>query len=319
MTLAGAPSWLALGDIRMLDEDCRVSSGLRWNDEERKTTLAAAIVDAAAALAAAGFDEPRRRGRRLVAAALGLTASEVFGRPERPLDAAGAARIAEFLRRTLAHEPLSRVLGMREFWGLEFHLSPETLDPRPETETVVEAVLARLPDHDRPYRLLDLGTGSGCLLLALLSELPAATGVGVDCSLGAAATARANAAALGLGARAAFVVADWAAAISGRFDAVVANPPYIATGAIATLPREVRDFDPHRALDGGADGLAAYRAIAADLPGLVAPGGLFAAEIGAGQEAAVAAILAARGLHLDALVADLAGIERCAVARRSGT
>ncbi|MGH7093408.1 MAG: N5-glutamine methyltransferase family protein, partial [Stellaceae bacterium] len=165
----------------------------------------------------------------------------------------------------------------------------------------------------------DLGTGSGCLLLALLSERPAATGIGVDCTFGAAAAARANAAALGLAARARFVVGDWAAPLAGRFDAVVANPPYIATGMIASLPPEVRDFDPRRALDGGTDGLAAYRTIAAALPRLIAPGGVFAAEIGAGQDAALAAILAAHGLAVDAFADDLAGIRRCVMAHPGGT
>jgi len=281
-------------------------------------TIASAIAEAAAALDAAGFDDPRRRARRLVASALGLSANEVFAYPERRVDEGGAVRIGDFLRRILAHEPLSRVLGTREFWGLDFRLSPDTLDPRPETETVVEAVLARLPERNRPYRLLDLGTGSGCLLLSLLSERPAATGIGVDYTFGAATAARANATALGLAARARFAVGDWAAALAGRFDAVVANPPYIATGTIASLPPEVRDFDPHRALDGGTDGLEAYRTIAAELTPLLAPSGLFAAEIGAGQGTAVAAILAAHGLAVDAFADDLAGIRRCIIARPAG-
>ena len=279
-------------------------------------TIGAAIAEAASTLAAAGFDEPRRRARRLVAAALRLSAAEIFGYPERELDEAGRARVIELVRRTLAHEPLSRVLGVREFWGLEFRLSADALDPRPETETVVEAVLARLPERGRAYRILDLGTGSGCLLLALLSELPAAYGVGVERAPGAAATARENAVALGLIKQAGFVVGDWAGAIAGRFDIVVTNPPYIATDSIAALPTEVRDFDPHRALDGGPDGLDAYRAIAADLPRLLSTGAIFAAELGSGQDADIAAILAAQGLSIEAVVDDLAGIARCIVARK---
>src|SRR5579872_3480877 len=278
-------------------------------------TLGTAISDAAAALAAAGFDEPRRRARRLVGAAVGLSASAVFARPERALGADERGRVAAMLERALAHEPLSRIVGRREFWGLEFGLSPDTLDPRPETETVVEAMLARLPDRRRPYRFLDLGTGSGCLLLALLSEYPAAHGVGVDIAFGAAQAARGNAAALGLGERAAFVVGDWGAGLCGRFDAIVANPPYIASADIAGLAPEVRAHDPRRALDGGDDGLAAYRAIAADLPGLIVPGGLFAAEIGAGQDRAVAGILTQAGLAVEGIAADLVGIPRCVVAR----
>jgi release factor glutamine methyltransferase len=278
-------------------------------------TLGSAVDEVATALASTGFDEPRRRARRLLAAALNLSATEVFAHPERPVSEYEAARIADILRRTLAHEPLSRVIGVRSFWGLEFSLSPDTLDPRPETETVVEAVLAQRSERGRPYRLLDLGTGSGCLLLALLSELPAATGIGVDRAAGAAAAARENAVALGLAGRAGFIVGDWAAAIGGRFDIVVANPPYIATAAIADLPPEVRDFDPHRALDGGVDGLDAYRVIAEALPRLLASEGLFAAELGAGQDAAVAAILGAAGLDVAGAVDDLAGIARCILAR----
>ncbi|HYM72350.1 MAG TPA: peptide chain release factor N(5)-glutamine methyltransferase [Stellaceae bacterium] len=278
-------------------------------------TIGSTVGDVAAALTAAGFDEPRRRARRLVAAALGVSAAEVFSQLDRMIPAADSERVAELLTRMLRHEPLSRILGRREFWGLEFHLSADTLDPRPETETVVEAVLARLTERTRPYRFLDLGTGSGCLLLSLLAEFRAASGVGVDRAPGAVLAARANAVRLGLAARAAFVVGDWAAALAGAFDAIVANPPYIATGDIAALPREVRDFDPHRALDGGPDGLDAYRAIAAVLPRLLAPGGVFAAEIGQGQEGAVAALLAGRGLAIDEVVPDLAGIPRCVVAR----
>ncbi len=278
------------------------------------TTIAALLDEASAALAAAGFDEPRRRARRIVAAALGLSASEVFAFAERESD--GAARVAAVLDRVLAHEPLSRILGSREFWGLDLALSADAFDPRPESETVVEAVLRHLPDRTAPYRFLDLGTGSGCLLLALLSECRAARGVGVDVAPGAAAAAAANAAALGLAGRARFVVGDWAAALAAEFDAVVANPPYIASGDIALLPREVAEHDPRRALDGGADGLAAYRAIARDLPRLLAPDGLFACEIGAGQGAAVAAILAGQGIGVVEAAPDLAGIERCLVARK---
>jgi release factor glutamine methyltransferase len=280
-------------------------------------TLGTAVSDAAAALAAAGFDEPRRWARRLVGAALGLSPSGVFAHPERPLDRDEAARTAAMLARVLAHEPLSRVFGLREFWALEFRLSPDTLDPRPETETIVEAVLVRLPDRDRPYRVLDLGTGSGCLLLALLSEYRAATGTGVDVLPGAAAAARSNAAALGLRDRARFVVGSWGAALRGPFDIIVANPPYIPTAAIPGLPPEVREHDPIVALDGGRDGLDAYRAIATDLARLLVSGGVFAAELGARQDRAVAAILTASCLAVEGVALDLAGIGRCILARRT--
>ena len=281
-------------------------------------TLGSTVGDVAAALGAAGFDQPRRRARRLVAAALGLSAAEVFADLDRMIPAADSERVAELLTRMLAHEPLSRIEGVREFWGLEFRLCADTLDPRPETETVVEAVLARLSDRGRGYRILDLGTGSGCLLLALLAELPAASGIGVDCASGAVMAARDNAERLGLAARADFVVGDWAAAVSGRFDIVVANPPYIASGDISALAPEVRDFDPRRALDGGADGLDAYRVIVAALPRLLTPAGFFAAEIGYGQDGAVARLITAQGLTIEEIVPDLAGIPRCVVARGAG-
>jgi release factor glutamine methyltransferase len=280
-------------------------------------TIGSVLDEVAASLSDAGFDEPRRRARRLVAAALGLSAAVVFAHPDRTVTEDEDERVAGLLRRVLAHEPLSRILGVREFWGLEFVLSADTLDPRPETETIVEVVLARLPQRDRPYCLLDLGTGSGCLLLALLSEFPAALGLGIDRAHGAAATARCNAERLGLGARAGLAVGDWGAAFaSGRFDAIVANPPYIETAEVTRLPREVRDFDPPLALDGGADGLDAYRAIAGDAPRLLRPGGFFACEIGAGQGATVAAIIAKGGLAIEAIVPDLAGIARCVIARK---
>jgi len=279
-------------------------------------TVGDALTDAAAALAAAGFDEPRRRARRVLAAVLRLSAAEIFAHPERALTTAEEARHAEMLSRMIAREPLSRIIGRREFWGLEFVLSGDTLDPRPDSESVVEALLSRLPDRTPAYRFLDLGTGTGCLLLALLSEFPQAIGVGVDVAAGAAATARRNAKLLGLGDRAYFAVGDWARAIAGGFDAVVANPPYIPTGAIPELPPEVRDYDPKPALDGGSDGLQAYRAIAADLLPLLRRGGVFAAEIGLGQAEAVAAILAQNGLSIDAYATDLGGVIRCVIARR---
>ncbi len=279
-------------------------------------TIGEAIDRSAAALMAAGLQEPRRQARRLVAAALGVSTAAVFAHPEQELGAAEATRLGEMLRRMAAREPLSRIIGVREFWGLDFLLSADTLDPRPESETVVEAVLARLADRAAPHRFLDLGTGTGCLLLALLSEFPRASGLGIDIAPGAATTARQNAALLGLAGRARFIAGDWASAVRARFDAVVANPPYIASGAIAGLMPEVREHDPHRALDGGADGLAAYRAIAADLPRLLRNGGLFAAELGAGQADAVAAILRQDGLALDGFAPDLAGIARVVVAHR---
>lgn len=281
-------------------------------------TIGSTLGAVAAALGGAGFDEPRRRARRLMAAALALSQSDVFANLDRMVSEDDAERVADVLRRVLTHEPLSRIVGVREFWGLECELSADTLDPRPDSETIVEAVVARLPERDRPYRFADLGTGSGCLLLALLSEFRAATGLGVDRAFGAAITARRNAERLGFAARASFAVGDWTTALAGQFAAIVANPPYIASAEIASLPAEVRDFDPRLALDGGAGGLDAYRAIAGDLPDLLAPGGVFACEVGQGQDSAVAGIISERGLVIEAIIPDLAGIARCIVARRAG-
>jgi release factor glutamine methyltransferase len=279
-------------------------------------TLGSILGEAAEALASAGFGEPRRRARRLVAAALDISPAELLASAEEEIESREAARISMLLGRMLDHEPLTRIIGRREFWGLDFALSADTLDPRPESETVVEAVLRRVADRSEPIRVLDLGTGTGCLLLSLLSEMPAATGIGIDIASGAIATARRNAAALGLTSRAGFLVGDWAEALSARFAAVVANPPYVPSAALSGLPCEVNSYDPWRALDGGVDGLAAYRAIAADLPRLLAPEGLFAAEVGADQADFAAAILRAEGLSIDAIERDLAGIARCVIARR---
>src|SRR5271165_1538279 len=181
-------------------------------------------------LSQAGFAEPRRAARRLVASSLDLTPAELLGHSEQALDEQQTGRVRLALHRMAEREPLSRILGRREFWGLEFALSADTLDPRPETETVVEAVLRRVLNRDAPLRFLDLGTGTGCILLALLSEFPAAIGFGVDIALGAVMTARRNATALGLAERAHFLVGDWGRALSSRFDVIVSNPPYIKIG-----------------------------------------------------------------------------------------
>ena len=281
-------------------------------------TVGEVLDEAAAALAAAGLEEPRRLARRIMTEALGLSPAEVFAHPQRHLGEEERIRIAAIAARVIAHEPLSRIIGHREFWGLEFALSPDTLDPRPESETVVEAVLARLTDREKSYRFLDLGTGSGCLLLALLSEYPNARGFGVDVATGAALTARHNAVRLGVGERAQFVVGNWGAALGGGFDVVVANPPYIASLALTSLPPEVRAHDPRGALDGGADGLDDYRRIMPDLPRLLRAGGLVAAELGLGQAEAVAEMIGEGGLAVDGIAADLAGIARVIVARRPG-
>ena len=279
-------------------------------------TRGSLLAEAAAALHSAGFEEPRRHARRLVSLALAISPAGLFGDPDCPVDEQQIIRLRKMLGRMVEREPLSRILGRREFWGLEFALSPETLDPRPETETVVEAVLRRKPDRHAPFRLLDLGTGTGCLLLALLNEFPTASGFGIDAAEAAVGTAVYNAARLGLAERALFFVGDWATAVSGSFDVIVANPPYIESANLGLLPRAVIDYDPRPALDGGEDGLAPLRVIAADLPRLLASDGIFATEVGVDQADRVAAIMKAHRLALDGIEKDLASKGRCVVTRR---
>ena len=281
-------------------------------------TLGSLLGEAASILSRAGLIEPCRRARQLVASVLDLTPAALVGRPEQLLDARRVDLVRLALRRMVDREPLSRILGRREFWGLELALSPDTLDPRPETETIVEAVLGRSFDREAPQRFLDLGTGTGCILLALLSEFPAAVGFGVDIAPDAAITARSNAIALNLAERAHFLVGDWATAISGRFDVIVSNPPYIERAALADLPREVACYDPCFALDGGADGLGAYRSLVRGLRELLKPGGVIACEVGIGRAPAVEQILRASGLTIEGCVHDLAGIARCVVAGAPG-
>jgi len=281
---------------------------------DRGADLGAVLRGAAARLGAAGLASPRLDARVLIAHALGIAPDDVLLRPDRSISRHEARAIDRLVARRLEREPVSRIVRRREFWSLPFRVGAATLDPRPDSETVVSAVLAALPARERAVRLLDLGTGTGCLLLALLSELPNARGLGVDVAPGALAVARANARALGLKARARFRRGSWADGLAGPFDVVVSNPPYITSGALAGLPAEV-GFDPVGALDGGPDGLAAYRAIAAALPRLLAPGGLAALEIGADQAAAVGKILAGAGLEMDKIVRDLANNPRVIVVR----
>ena len=224
------------------------------------------------------------------------------------------ARLRGFAARRLAGEPVWRILGEREFWSLRFKLSPATLEPRPDSETIVEAALAELKGRrDEPLSLLDLGTGTGCLLIALLSELPHATGLGIDLSQEACDTAAGNAALNGVAERAAFRQGCWTEGLSGRFDLIVSNPPYIPSSEIPGLSVEVREHDPILALDGGADGLAPYRSFARTLPGLLAPGGIVVFEIGAGQGPDVVALMQAGGLEFRGSRHDLGGHERALI------
>jgi release factor glutamine methyltransferase len=275
----------------------------------------------AARLASAELDSPELDARMLVGAAVNLDLTGLVTQGDRSLTANETAQLETLAQRRLAGEPVARILGVKEFWGLPLQLSTETLVPRPDTETVVEAALDHVraaESTDRPLRIADLGTGSGAILLALLSELPHAYGIGTDISIDALRTARANAITLGLGSRAAFVACSYAAALSGSFDLIVSNPPYIASRDIADLAIEVRRHDPARALDGGPDGLDAYRVLIPQAAAVLRPGGAAVVEVGQGQARDVEALMTTAGFTADliSIRADLAGISRTVLGRK---
>jgi release factor glutamine methyltransferase len=277
-------------------------------------TVEAARRALAARLKSAAIDSADLDARLLTGHALGLDLTGLISAAQRPLTSNESARLEEFARRRLAGEPVARIIGEKEFWGLPLQLSSATLVPRPDTETVVELALELVRaggNIDRPLRIADLGTGSGAILLALLSELPAALGFGTDISQAALQTAGANAARAGLSDRATFVACDYASGLTGPFDLIVSNPPYIRSADIGGLAAEVRDHDPLAALDGGADGLDAYRALIPQAAGLLAPGAALVVEAGQGQSGPIQALMAAAGLTPAAAPkADLAGIPR---------
>jgi release factor glutamine methyltransferase len=255
-------------------------------------TLGEAVRSSQRVLNAAGVEDAGRDARLLLAAATGLATSEIIARPERPLSAQEQTRLQAMLKRRCAREPVSRILGAREFYGRRFALSRATLDPRPDSEAVIETALGiaeREGWRARPIRILDIGTGSGCLLLTLLAELPLATGLGTDISAAALETAALNAVSLGVPERASFAQRDALAGIDEAFDLVLSNPPYIPSGDIGELSTEVREYDPRTALDGGPDGLDIYRKIIADLYRVGRGWVIF--EVGAGQADAVALLL----------------------------
>lgn len=277
---------------------------------------AEALRRAAKALEQAGIAEARGDARFLCLHILGLTSTDLALRGHLPVGQEGAKALTEALGRRLASEPVARILGEWEFRGLTFALSPGTLVPRPDTETLVDTAL-RLGTVPSPT-ILDLGTGSGCILIALLDQWPGARGLGIDLSLDALATARRNAAANGVGDRAAFLRGDWCAAVRGPFDLILSNPPYIASGVIPTLAEEVRRYDPAAALDGGADGLDAYRAIIDSLaarPGLLVTDGALLLETGHDQAEAVAGLGRGAGFHVAGIDCDLAGHARVVTLR----
>ena len=280
-------------------------------------TIAQARRALADAFREAGLDTPELDARLLAGHALALDHAGLLIEGRRKLDGAEARALAALAAERRDRKPVARIVGAKEFWGLPLQLSEATLVPRPETETVVETALAAVDSggsRARALRIADLGTGSGALLLALLFELPNATGVGTDVCPQALAVARDNAARLGLLERAQFIACDFATALDGGYDLVVCNPPYVASGEIGSLEPEVRR-DPRRALDGGADGLACYRAIAGDASRVLAPGGHLVVELGIGQVAAVAQLFMAAGLATAPARCDLNGIPRALPAR----
>jgi release factor glutamine methyltransferase len=271
--------------------------------------------DAAAALAAAGIENVRLEARLLLSKAADATIEELVahGADETPADV--ARRFAGLIARRVRREPMAYILGEREFWGLPFKVSPAVLVPRPDSETVIEAALAVLPDRQRPWRFLDLGVGSGCLLLTLLKQYEAAEGVGLERSADALAIAQANAEALGVSARVQLRLSDWRQpgwyeGLPVPFDLVVSNPPYIRAGDVAGLMPEVAKFEPRMALDGGPDGLDSYRAIVAAMPQLLTRGGHLLVEMGNGQAPEIAKLFRAAAFHVEGPWRDLAGIDR---------
>ncbi|KYG22492.1 SAM-dependent methyltransferase [Bradyrhizobium sp. AT1] len=273
----------------------------------------------AAQLRSGAIEEAELDARILIGAVLRLDLTGLIAHAARPLTDAEAIQLAQHAERRLAGEPVARILGTREFWGLPFLLSEATLVPRPDTETVVELALEMFRERKemQPPRIADIGTGSGAILLALLHEIPDAFGVGTDLSLTALGTARHNARALGLAGRASFVACSYASALRGPFDLIVSNPPYIPSAEIPTLSIEVREHDPHLALDGGNDGYDAYRALIPQAGERLAPGGALIVEAGQGQAGNIETLMAAAGLKVDRPPkADLAGIPRAVSARK---
>ncbi|MGX5804783.1 peptide chain release factor N(5)-glutamine methyltransferase [Bradyrhizobium sp. Arg314] len=270
-------------------------------------------------LAAAGIDDPVLDSRLIVEHFSGTTRTQAIAEPRQEVGAAALSAIEAALRRRVAGEPAHRILGYREFYGLRLSLSPETLEPRPDTETLVDAVLpfARaIAERLGECRILDLGTGTGAIALALLNAVPAAAATGVDISLEALATAAGNARDLGLGGRFKALHSNWFEKVSGRYHVIASNPPYIPSRDIGNLQDEVRDFDPHKALDGGVDGLDPYRVIAAEAAEFLEAQGKVAVEIGHTQKNEVTGIFAAAGYGLASAYRDLGGNDRVLVFER---
>lgn len=285
---------------------------------EEKLVIRSVVERAARRLAAAGVDSPRQDAWLLLAHLRGADRASLLADSHDGLDPREVRQLECLVERRAAREPLAQIVGAKEFWSLTFQISADVLCPRPDSECLVEAALEQIdrkrPPHRWAGRILDLGTGSGCLLLALLSELPMAYGIGIDISTSALAMARSNGQRLGLDARVDWMCGHWGAALDGCFDLIISNPPYIAEGE--TLAPEVRQYEPANALFAGSDGLDAYRSLRYDLGRLLAPGGQACIELGAGQAASVEALMRESGLQTLASRQDLAGIDRCLILQR---
>ena len=267
----------------------------------------------------AGLETARRDARLLMLAALGITHADLLAQPREVLGREGAQRLAGFLVERKKRRPVARILGEWEFWSLPFTVSPDTLIPRPDSETVVAAALINLGArrHDSEgLKLLDLGTGSGCLLVSLLHELPKAQGLGVDLSAAALEIAAINARRNHVGERASFMQSDWHQGVEGEFDLIISNPPYIAERVITTLEPEVRDHDPHLALSGGPDGLEAYRVILSGLGRILAPEGVAVLEMGSDQSESLARLAREAGFALTGPYADFGARPRAYALRK---
>ena len=276
-------------------------------DRTTDTTVESALRSAAQRLSRAEIDTARLDARLLLGHVLGR---EVWPHDSAVLTDPDCHAFDTLLERRLAHEPVSRILGRRGFWSLEFQVTPDTLVPRPDSETLIEAAIAAFANRAPPTRILDLGTGTGCLLLSALSAFPEARGLGLDSSAAAVAVARENASLNHLTDRAEFAFGNWSDDVCEPSELILSNPPYIATRELADLAPEVRDHDPHPALDGGLDGLDAYRSLSLVIPRFLTPGGIAVLELGAGQEAAVAELMAKADLTVLGTRPDLAGIPR---------
>ncbi len=292
--------------------------------ETSSRSMRQAFAAAARILREAGIDTPELDARLLLRHATGLTQEDLLAGPQFMLAPEVVARLDAAIARRLEREPVSRIVGLREFYGREFLINRHTLDPRPDTETLIDAALEAIERQgwrEIALRLLDLGTGTGCILLTLLAELPKAHGIGTDVSEMALSLASENARRLGLESRASFAAADWLDGIEGEFDLILANPPYVASGEIAGLAHEVKDYDPLLALDGGADGLDAYRRIVAKATGMLRPGGHLMVEIGASQADAILGLFPAAGLGVDAHAVrhDLSGRPRVILLAAAGS